>query len=102
MRKTTPQPIGDVLKDVVEQLGQTKKKDIARIFSLWPALAGKQLSRHTQPVSLRRGTLLINVDESAWLYQVNLQKEVLLKRLKTKLGADKIQKLQLRIGDIRR
>jgi len=103
MRKSTPQPIGDVLKDVVAQLSQTKKKDAAKIFSGWRSLAGKELARHSKPASLRKGTLSVFVDESAWLYQANLQKEKLLKLLQKKMGkeAEKIQRIQFRIGRIK-
>lgn len=98
MRKSTPQPIGDVLQNVVEQLNQAKKKDIFKIVSAWPALVGRQLSRHSRPASLRKGTLQVFVDESAWLYQINFQKEKLLKSLQKKIGPDKVQKIQFRIG----
>ena len=98
MRKSTPQPIGDVLKDVVEKLSRSKKKDISKIFSAWPAVVGKELSRHTRPANLKRGTLQVFVDDSAWFYQANFQKEKLLKALQKKIGAEKVQKIQFRIG----
>lgn len=100
-QKGVPESIGDVLKNVVEKLSQTKKKGIFEILSAWPALVGKEFSRHTRPASLKKGVLLVSVDESAWLYQANFQKEKLLKALKKKVGAEKIRKMQFRIGNIR-
>lgn len=100
MRKSSPRPIGDVLKDVVERLSQTKKKDIFKISSAWASIVGKELSRHTKPAYLQRGTLQVFADESAWLYQANFQKEELLKALQKKIGQEKIQKIQFRIGKI--
>lgn len=98
MRKNAPQPISDVLQSVVEELSRVKKKDIFKIVSAWPALVGKELSRHSRPASLRKGTLQVFVDESAWLYQINFQKGKLLKALQKKIGPDKVQKIQFRIG----
>ena len=100
MRKAAAQPISDVLKNVVEGLTRAKKKEIFKIASAWPSVVGKKLSRHTRPAQLRKGTLLILVEDSAWFYQINLQKEELLGALKKKIGADKIQKMQFRIGKI--
>ena len=100
MRRSTAQPIGDVLKDVVEKLSRARKKDTAKIFSRWNLLVGKELSRHSRPVSLRRGTLKVIVADSSWLYQVNLEKEKLLKSLQKKIGAEKVQKIQFMIGKI--
>jgi predicted nucleic acid-binding Zn ribbon protein len=101
MRRSTPQPIGDVVKDVVERLSQTKKKDPAKILSLWPRVCGKELARHSRPKGLRGTTLQVFVDESAWLYQASLQKERMLVALQKKIGREKIQKIVFRIGDIR-
>lgn len=101
MRRGTPQPIGDVLKNVVERLSQTKEKDIFEIISVWDSVAGKSLSRHTKPARLINATLLVNVDESAWLYQANLQKDKLLKALQRKVGKQKVQRIQFRIGKSR-
>ena len=101
MRKSSPQPIADVLKNVVEKLSQTKEKDSVKIFSVWPKVCGKELSRHTHSGDLRRGTLQVFVDESAWRYQANLQKETLLKSLKKKMGEEKVQRIQFRIGRIK-
>lgn len=101
MRKNAPRLIGDVLKDVVENLSQAKKKEIFKIIAAWPNLAGKDFSHHAKPVSLKRGTLVVNVDESAWLYQANLQKEKLLMRLQKKAGGQKVQSIRFRIGKVR-
>lgn len=100
MRKTTAEPIGEVLKGVVEKLNQAKKKDIFKIISVWPAVVGKEFARHTKPASLRKGTLMVFVDESAWLYQATLQKEKLFQALQKKIAAHQVRNIQFRIGKI--
>ena len=100
MQKGTPQPISDVLKNVVEQLSRTKKKDISKILSAWPLVVGKDFSRRTRPANLKKGALLVVVEDSAWFYQLNLQKEKLLKALQKRIGADKVQKIQFKVGKV--
>jgi predicted nucleic acid-binding Zn ribbon protein len=98
VRKSSPQLIEGVLKAVVEQLGQAKKKDIHKVISVWPEVAGRKLARHTQPVQLRKKVLMVMATESAWLYQANFYKEKLLASLQAKLGKSKVQDIQFRIG----
>ena len=86
MGKSEPQLIGEVLKGIVEELGRSKKDDTARVSSSWRSLAGKELARHTKLVQLKRGILLVNAQDSAWLYQASLNKEKLLRGLQKKLG----------------
>jgi len=101
MRKNPPQALSDVLKKVVEDLSQAKRKDIFTICSGWASVVGRELARHTRPAALKKGTLTVFVDDSAWFYQANLQKAEFLAALKKKVGKGKIQKILLRIGKVR-
>ena len=101
MRREKPQLIGDVLKKVVEDLSRAKKEDIFTICSGWASIVGRELARHTRPAALRKGTLTVFVDDSAWFYQANFQKEKFLAALKKKVGEKKIQKILLRIGKVK-
>lgn len=102
MRKTTAQPISDILKNVVEGFSQGKENDIVKIVKDWPKIVGRKLAAHAQPVTLRREVLVVNVLESAWLYQVSLEKEKLLNKLQRRFGQEKIQNIRFRIGSIKR
>ena len=100
MRKNAAEPIGNVVKNVVEGLGHSKKSDAHKILSLWSGLVGRAMAQHSRPAGLARGRLLVNVDESAWLYQINLQKAKLLSAIQKKVGKQKVRELQFRIGKI--
>lgn len=102
MRKNSPQLIGDVLKSVVEGLSRTKKNGPAKILSSWVSVAGKELARHTRPAQLKNGALLVFVNESAWFYEASLKKDELLRALNKKIGKEKIQTIQFRIGSIKK
>ena len=102
MRKHSPEPIGTILKNVVEGLGRAKGPEIEQILSCWRHSVGKELFRHSQPLALAKGILRVAVDDSAWFYQANLQKEHILQSLKKKIGAKKIKHIQFRIGKIER
>ncbi len=101
MRRATPLPIGEILKSVVENLNQRKDQGIARIGSSWPKIAGTKFARHSRPAGFKKGLLIINVDESAWLYQMNLQRERLLKNLQARLEEENIQTIKFRIGAVK-
>ena len=98
MRRSRPQPIGDVLQKVVRQLEQAKGGDAQKLFALWPKIAGKKIAQHARPISLRKGLLRVLVDDSAWFYQINLQKQALIDKLQQRLGKAAIQNIQFRIG----
>jgi len=102
MRKNSPELISDVLKNVVEGLSRTKEKGPTKILSSWASVAGRELARHTRPAQLKSGALLVFVDESAWFYEASLKKDELLRALNKKVGKEKIQMIQFRIGNIKK
>lgn len=99
--KSTPQAIEGILKEVVENLTASKTTGVMRVYALWPGVVGMKFAKHTKPATLHKGRLIVNVSESAWLYQINLQKEQILQGLQKKLGVDEVQTIQFRIGVIK-
>ena len=65
---TAPAPrasvaIGSVLTTVLQQT-QQRHAALAAIQREWATLVGKRVARHTKPVSLRQGRLVIQVDHA--------------------------------------
>jgi len=47
--------------------------------------AGERYCGHTQPVSLRRKELVVNVESSGWLYELTMHKQEISEKLKKRL-----------------
>ena len=66
----------------------------------WEKAAGRKASSHSAPVSLRRSTLVVNVDGSSWLYELTMKKGKILEKIKSELAGKKINQIRFRIGEI--
>ncbi|NQU19118.1 DUF721 domain-containing protein [bacterium] len=84
--------IGDIQKKQ-QQYPQEK------IENIWKKCVKKIISQHTKASFFKKGKLYVNVENSAWLYELNTKKEDIVKRLK-KISKNKIKELRLKIGDI--
>lgn len=82
-----PQPVGSVLKRLLDERGWHKELTVARLFADWPALVGEDIAAHCTPVELREGHLKLSAASSAWATQLRLLAPTLLARLSTQLGA---------------
>lgn len=91
----------DTLKEVIKEVMQGLKTHQPAQENLEGALK-KSLSRrnlgHVKFRYFRRGILGIAVDSSAWLYQLNLEKEKLLAKLRKK--SPQIKDVRFYIGEI--
>jgi predicted nucleic acid-binding Zn ribbon protein len=87
-----------VLKDIEKKQAQLPDDSLD---GLWEKCAGKKALKHTRLSFFKNGKVYINVENTGWLYELNLHREDILKKLKTK-SKNKIKDIKLKVGDIKR
>src|SRR4051812_8687224 len=76
--------IRDIIPQVIENLSGKRPNSARNIHEVWKMVV-KEGAPHSTVMDFKKGILRINVDSSAWLYQLNLQKAEFLKGLKNEL-----------------
>jgi predicted nucleic acid-binding Zn ribbon protein len=76
--------IRDIIPQVIESLSGKRPNSARNIHEVWKIMA-KEGAEHSTVIDFQKGILRINVDSSAWLYQLNMQKTALLKNLKAEI-----------------
>jgi hypothetical protein len=76
--------IRDIIPQVIENLSGKRPNSARNIHEIWKIVA-KDGALHSTVIDFKKGLLRINVDSSAWLYQLNLQKAAFLKSLKSEI-----------------
>ena len=99
MNRSRITPVGDIVKAVFERIERGRTLTKEDVEERWKEIAG-DAARHTRPAALRRATLTVFVDSSAWMQHVTIRKRTLLKQLKRAFGKDKISGIHFRIGEI--
>jgi predicted nucleic acid-binding Zn ribbon protein len=97
--KRTATSIGDVTKNIIGKLAKNRCEKEKKILGAWRQAAGERYCEHTQPVSLRRKELVVNVESSGWLYDLTMRKQEISEKLKKRLKDD-FGKVRFRIGEI--
>jgi predicted nucleic acid-binding Zn ribbon protein len=100
-KKKKVEHLGDVLKNVISDIGK-KKRFSEELEEAWKDAAGKKAAPHTRTVSLRKARLVVNVDGSPWLYELTLKKRELAKKTEEKLKGRNIKEIRFRIGDVKK
>ncbi len=95
--KKGPVPIREVVLELSERLGKGASKQKA-IDSLWEKTIGKKKNRHTRIGALERGVLTIVVDNASALYELSLERGIILQKLQKSLGENYIKDLRFQIG----
>jgi hypothetical protein len=95
-------PVGlhTIVSAVLEQTAK-QQQPLFTIQRRWGQLVGKALAAHTKPVSLRRGRLVVYVEQPGDGYALSFQRTALLKRLQTTTKG-RVEELVIRPGDLSR
>lgn len=90
---------GDVLPRVLTDLHIDRRRAEAEVVKVWNHLLDPNIVAHAQPNGIRRGTLFVTVDSSAWLSEiVRYRRKEILDRLQHAFGRDMIQRISFRVG----
>ena len=93
-------PLEGVLKNLISSLGGKGKFTEEDLAAAWEEVVGGKAASHSRPRSLKGDRLVINVDDSSWLYELTIQKKDILKKLSEKLKSKRLKDITFRIGDL--
>jgi len=92
-------PSAQRLSDLTQRVLKKELQLDGQVVKAWNDLLDPNLTAHAQPVGLRKGTLFVNVDSSAWLSEiVRYRRREILERLQHTFGRELVVKISFRIG----
>lgn len=94
-----PEPIGEIVARLLTERGWGRQQEQRRWAEAWRSVAGAELNRKTEPLSLKRGVFEVAVADGVLLQELaSFEKRRLLAALQAVLGSDKISDLRFRLG----
>jgi predicted nucleic acid-binding Zn ribbon protein len=91
--------IREVLVQLAPKLGLEGRLREEEIISAWAEVVGDFFAKHSRPMRLHQGALVVNVLQPTVLYELDRQwKSLILTKLKKRFGGKLIRELRFRIG----
>lgn len=98
-RANAAKSAGTVMPAILRDLRIDSRRAEVEIVKVWNSLIDPNIIAHAQPVGLRKGTLFVTVDSSAWLAEiVRYRRKEILDRLQHSFGRDVIVRISFRVG----
>ncbi len=69
-----------------------------QVRGAWKELAGDFIARHTEPVSVKNGHLVLRVTQPAMRFHLEQMKPMLLARIREQLGQERIHSVKFTLG----
>jgi predicted nucleic acid-binding Zn ribbon protein len=90
-----PQPLGDVLNELVSNRDWRQGLAEGNIFTDWVKIVGDEVASHTTPISLVDGRLTIKTSSTAWATQLTLISNQLLKTISNSAPGALVEELDV-------
>jgi hypothetical protein len=83
---------------ILRSAGLEDGLDEDQVRAAWKVLAGDFISRHTEPVSVKGGHLVLRVTQPAMRFHLEQMKPMLLTRIRGQLGEERIKSVKFTLG----
>lgn len=81
-----PAPLGDLLKEVMDDQGWTRDVNVHQLLARWPALVGAENAAHSAPAAYAETVLTVRAESSTWASALRMIAPQLVARLNGQLG----------------
>ena len=98
-RHSSASPLSAVLSGVLGNLRTDQRPSIEEMTQVWRRVAGEAAARHSWPKRILRQRLVIGVENSGWMYSLNLRSRDLLEGLVELMGCRRVRELGFQMGD---
>lgn len=88
-----PSPVGGLVGSIFEKLGIAEKVGRAAAAARWDEVVGPEISRRTGEVRVSGRALIVEVESSTWMQELNMRRHQILRELNEGLEEGEIEKI---------
>jgi predicted nucleic acid-binding Zn ribbon protein len=91
-----PRPLGEVLQEVIEELGVQEEIGEARVIETWASVAGAKINEVTKSAWMKESTLYVKITSAAWRQELHMNRRKWRERLNGEFDADPVDEIVFR------
>jgi predicted nucleic acid-binding Zn ribbon protein len=89
---------GTFISAILRFAGAKDGLDEDQVRATWKELAGDFIARHSEPVAVKNGHLLLRVTQPVMRFHLEQMKPMLLARIRSQLGEERIKSVKFTLG----
>lgn len=101
-RNRGPEPIGQMLEQVLKRLGVEEKFSANSVLKNWETIVGAEINANSKPHKVENEKLIVHVSNSTWLMELSrFYKQKILQEIRSKANTTTIKDIVFKIGPVR-
>ncbi len=77
-----------------KSIGMRERFEENLAIAFWDSTVGKHIARHTEPIKVVQGVMLVKVDEDVWRTELSYRKNELVQEINQKIGKKAINEIK--------
>ena len=92
--------IRNILDDVLKTYRSKPDFSLKEVWGLWDDAVGKIIAQNARPAGFKGKLLIVHVNSSAWIHQLQFLKNDIMTKLNAALGKPLIEEIKFKIGPL--
>ena len=92
--------IGSIIGDVLVKYRLETDAELVQVWQIWDNIVGPVIAQNTKPAAFKGRILLVHVNSSTWIHQLQFLKKEMIAKLNATLGKTLIEDLKFKIGPL--
>ncbi|MFU8812365.1 MAG: DUF721 domain-containing protein [Balneolaceae bacterium] len=93
-----PQPLGDVLKQVLNKIPHRTELKRGMVLHFWPEVVGQRIAEISQNLHFEGDKLIVEVTQPAWRHELHANRYSIASKLNKKVDGKIVKELIVRAG----
>jgi predicted nucleic acid-binding Zn ribbon protein len=94
-----PHRVGDILDGLLQKLGISEEVARQEVLLRWDSTVGENIAAVSKAVAVSGGVLFVQVESSAWMYELNHMRYDIMKSLNAGAGQGRIERIVFTLSD---
>lgn len=99
-KRSEPVHIGNVLETVLNNYTTEADFGLKAVWHLWDAAVGEAIAPNARPAAFKGNLLIVHVNSSTWVHQLQFLKKDLIAALNAALGKPLLADIKFKIGPL--
>lgn len=101
MKKKEAKHVRGIVDSLLKKWETGKLKKGNAVKEAWEKALEEEEKKHAHPLSLKKGVLMVIVEDSTWLYVLTLRKNKIIEKFNSSYtGRNKVFDIRFRVGSI--
>lgn len=94
-------PIGRIISKLMQTGRRVEDSGMARVWQMWDQAVGEYIANNARPAAIKGKVLLVHVNSSPWLHQLQFLKTEIISKVNAALGEDLVEEIKFKIGPLK-